>query len=264
MRPSALSVLIPSRHRAGQSQFLAAAIQSIVSATERALSEGQKTKIIVGLDKGSPEPSIDPSLRSIVKIAWTDQPSQAHALNECSKHIDTDLVAILEDDDQWSSDYLLVAAQALRDTSFVSSTQLEVSPSGDIIRIQDFPTPSGWIMTAETFFKVGPFDPSYRYHLDNDWLGRLNETQTPRTHLVDATAPMSLIHIIENRPSLLALAQNSGPNLRIARHTNPWPLVRRLVHPESGMARIRTNEKALSESDAETKRLNLRFGRTPW
>ena len=87
-----------------------------------------------------------------------------------------DYIAFLEDDDLWSPDFLAVALNTLQQFDFVSSTQIDMSVDGQVQRISDFPTPSGWVMKRRTLETVGVFDEAYRWHLDSEWLGRLGDS----------------------------------------------------------------------------------------
>jgi hypothetical protein len=132
------------------------------------------------------------------------------------------------------------------------------------VRINDFPTPSGWFMTRATLGRVGPFDESYRFHLDNEWLGRLTDAGIVRAHLVESTAPVDLNEMVQVRPWLAQLIELSRASVRIMRHASPYPLVNRLVHTQSSLAQIRPNTPSHDRSDGEYKRLEERYGRIPW
>ena len=119
-------------------------------------------------------------------------------------------------------------------------------------------------MPRKTWETVGGFDQRYRWHLDNEWLGRLNKTKIARIHLIDATVPASPDELIKERPELAKLLRFGGRSIRLARHRLPFPLVTRLVHSGSGMHQIRTNPIIKSQSDAEYRQLRRRLGRIPW
>ena len=173
-------------------------------------------------------------------------------------------MAILEDDDQWASQFLERAIAALEKVDFVSSTQLEVTSDEVVIRINDFPTPSGWVMKRKTWELVGGFDERFRWHLDNDWLGRLSEKRVSRAHLVEATAPIAPQFVQAMRPWLANCLRLGGSSIQLVRHDQPWPLVKRLVHAESGMQKIAKHAAFFAESQVEQHALTQRFGRIPW
>ena len=219
---------------------------------------------IVGVDPEAIVPAIIAERRDTV-IARSSARSQAAALNACIEVVEGfSYVTFLEDDDRWDPQYLGFALSALQDQEFVSTTQLELDENDEILRVNDFPTPSRWIMPTQTLNRVGGFDPAMRWHLDNEWLGRLAEAGIRRCHLVERTAPVTLLHSAQTRPWIANVIRNGGPNVSVRRHTNLAPLVFRLVHSRSGMARI-ANEPALQQqSQREYAMLATRYGRVPW
>lgn len=263
---TSLSIMIPSRLEGPQpgSLFLERAVASIRG---QALSAPLDIRIVVGVDAGA---AIPPGLGAklgeplAVRFVESEGRSQAAALNAAMGAADGDYAAILEDDDQWRPDFLPTALQVLRDFDFVSSTQLEVDGRGQILRINDFATPSGWIMRRSVLEAVGPFDPEYRLHLDNDWLGRLGRTGVRRAHLIEATAPADFDMAVQVRPWLANLMRLGRPRVVLARHNSPWPCIVRLVHPGSGMQRV-AGDPALQEvSRLEYERLVKIYGDVPW
>jgi len=177
--------------------------------------------------------------------------------------VDSDYVAFLEDDDQWNPEFLETAFKAIDHCDFVSSTQLEVDEKNEVIRINDFPTPSGWFMPIEILKNIGEFNEDYRLHLDNDWLGRLAENQISRGHLIESTAPKDSKYLAI-RPWLSHVVTQGGSNSRLLRHTSPYPLIQRMVHSGSGMAQISSNTSFANISVIEQQKLQLRYGRIPW
>ena len=254
-------VVIPSRLAKGRGgdYFLEGAIRSI--ATQKPPRE-IAVDIVVGIDPGM---SVPWSLtKTFVKYVTAPVASQASALNAAAALFDHDLIAFLEDDDLWSEQFLEVALPALDLAPFVSSTQLEVDSAGEVLCVNDFPTPSGWIMRREVWEAIGPFDESYRFHLDNEWLGRLGESNLARIHLVESTAPVHLQLLKQLRPRLHRALTMSGGKTKLSRHKYALPLVRRLVHFGSGMAQIQNDAASGAASNAENARLIERFGRIPW
>ncbi|WP_421693817.1 glycosyltransferase family A protein [Aestuariivirga sp.] len=267
-----LSVLIPSRLQElelpsdGKSAMGPPRIMldRAISSIRRQTILGQfNVQILVGVDEGADVPRGLAS-EDVVQFVESEARSQASSLNSAAACMRGDFVAILEDDDEWSPEFLEYGMAALEHCDFVSSTQLEVSISGDVIRILDFPTPSGWLMRRKTWQSVGEFNEEYRWHLDNEWLGRLGDRDLARAHLVEATAPIDIEAIREVRPTLMRCLALGGPRVRLARHRQPYPLVRRLVHERSGMAQIRNNGAAQQESKDEYEKLIQQYGRLPW
>lgn len=262
-----IGVVIPSRlQRRGGADgsgqlFISSAIKSIRA--QKAGPEALEFRIYVGIDSGTLIPGEFAHDRD---VSFTESAgrSQASALNAAARMVDADYVAFLEDDDTWTPHFIEAALAALTACDFTSSTQLEFSPDGAVLRINDFPTPSGWLMTRATFEKVGLFTEEYRWHIDNEWLGRLAEADVSRAHLIEATAPLELRLASQIRPWLANCLRLGGPRIRLARHSHLRPLVNRLVHPGSCMVQIASDPKTRKESLAARKMLQERFGRMPW
>jgi len=255
-----LSVIIPSRSQPGQASFLAHALKSISAQTARA---SVTIEVVIGLDSGATLPDL-PRTDLPVRCAQASERSQAAALNAAAGLLTGDYVAFLEDDDQWQKGHLAVALELLQQAQFVSTTQLEINPAGLILRINDFPTPSGWVMPRSTLERVGGFDGAFRYHLDSDWLGRLGDAPLSRIHVAEATAPALVEAAREVRPWLAAVVSNGGGRVKLARHGGALPNVFRLVHPESGMYQLATDPIKRQTHEDELARLQAKFGRVPW
>lgn len=255
-----LSVIIPSRTQPDQALFLTRALNSVSEQSARA---SVLIEVLIGLDPGAVPPQL-PSIDIAVRYANAAERSQAAALNAAAALCEGDYLAFLEDDDRWLSGHLAVALECLAQSQFVSTTQLEVDGSGTIVRINDFPTPSGWVMPRSTWERVGRFDPQFRYHLDNEWLGRLGASALSRIHITEATAPAQLALAAQVRPWLANVVTYGGGQVRLARHHHALPNVVRLIHPGSGMAQI-ANEPAKQQASLdEIARLQATFGRLPW
>lgn len=260
-----LLVLVPSRlerDRSGQ-PFLAGALESI-AAQQLPADAGLDVEAAIGIDAGATLPA-DLDLPRWARTHEAADRSQAAALNAAAGAVDHDFVAILEDDDRWLPAHLETSLAALRqeDLDFVSTTQLQVDESGGVVSIFDFPTPSGWVMTRAVWDAVGGFDTTYRYHLDNDWLGRLAAHGFRRGHLVESAAPIDP-RWLAVRPWLSNVLTCGGPRSRLLRHDHALPLVKRLVHAGSGMAAVGTDAMARATSRQEYDRLAMQYGRIPW
>lgn len=258
-RLTLLSVIIPSRTQPDQASFLTRALKSISEQTARA---SLTIEVVIGLDPGAIPPQI--SSEQALRYAHATERSQAAALNAAAALATGDYVAFLEDDDQWHASHLATALEFLKEAQFVSTTQLEADAAGLIVRINDFPTPSGWVMPRSTWDRIGPFNASYRYHLDSEWLGRLGDAPLERIHLVEATAPVQLAVAAQVRPWLARVLSYGGAHVRLARHRNALPNVLRLVHGQSGMGQIASDAAKRAASEHEVQRLLSQFGRVPW
>lgn len=255
-----LSVVIPSRKHANQIDFLKRATESVKNQT---MANRFDITFRVGVDH---ECSLEPKHANTLGVICVESksPGQAAALNAALSGVEEGYVAFLEDDDEWMPDFLKFASATVKYCDFVSSTQFEVNEAGELLRINDFPTPSGWFMPVSTLKVVGSFSEAHRFHLDNEWLGRLAEKKMSRIHLVESTAPIHERYVRQVRPWLHNLLKNSAGYCRLARHALPFPLVKRLIHSTSGMAMISTNEILQKVSQDEQQKLIKRFGRIPW
>lgn len=256
MKPT-LNIVIPSRTQKKQAAFLQQAVKSVCNQT---IFDQFNTTFLVGVDK---ENFIDLGFLDVPNAICIEAAtkSQAGALNAALGRVGQGYVAFLEDDDCWDPRFLSVAMKALETVDFVSSTQLEFDEHEQILRINDFPTPSGWIMPVSTLLAVGKFNEKYQFHLDSEWLGRLSEAGIARLHLAECTAP---IHFLQQvRPLLFNVINLSGGHCDIFRHDSPYPLIRRLVHQGSGMARIMADSLLQEISSREHQSLLDRFGRLP-
>ena len=254
-----VSVIIPSRSQPLQLEFLSRAISSI---RNQDFSDNHLIEILVCLDKDSFLDEQFIKLKNI-KCIQSKGESQAAALNAGINFVSDGYIAFLEDDDEWTNNFLSTAFKAIEHAQFISSTQLEYDENQEILRINDFPTPSGWFMKVEVLQTIGEFNENYKYHLDNEWLGRLAESSISRGHLIECTAPKDSKYL-NIRPWLLNVLTYGGLNINLLRHNFPYPLVRRFIHSRSGMAQINTNPHSLNISKIEQNNLHLRFGHIPW
>lgn len=257
---NSLSVIIPSREQAKQVQLLTRSVGSVQAQNAR---DRLQIEVLIGIDPDVPPPVLE-TFDIPVQFVNAAARSGAAAVNAAAAKATGDYVAILEDDDVWDPSHLEVSLQALEQCEFVSGTQLEVDPEGTVVRINDFPTPAGWVMPRATWEEVGPLDTNYRLHQDNDWLGRLAEQQIPRAHLVESTAPLSVDVARQVRPWLARVVDLGGGHVHLERHDSPVPLVRRLVHSDSLMHQISADAEFNALSDGEYNRLIQRYGRIPW
>lgn len=263
--PNRISVLIPSQLQSRSTvEYSGLLIDSAIESIRlQTVAHPVELQIIVGIDAEATIPA-KLAADSTLVFARSGGKSQAAALNAAAKLIAGELVAILEDDDQWHPQFLRYALPALAGADFASSTQLEIGPDEAVIRICDFPTPSGWLMKRATWEAVGVFNERFRWHPDNEWLARLGQKGHRRVHLVEATAPTDSEIASKVRPWLANCLQLGGPSVRLLRHDLPWPLVKRLVHAGSNMKRMSTNDAFFLESRTEIEELVQTYGRVPW
>jgi glycosyltransferase involved in cell wall biosynthesis len=254
-----VNIVIPSRTQEKQIEFIKRAILSI---RNQSVAEYFDLQFLIGVDRGQ---RIDTApFGPNVDCVESDGASQAKALNAAIQKANSGFIAFLEDDDQWERDFLKYAFKVVQNSDFVSSTQYEVDENDQLLRINDFPTPSGWFMPIATMNQVGLFDETFKLHLDNDWLGRLSKLKLKRMHLIEATAPVRINNVRQTRPQLFNVVKHHPETSGLARHGSPYPLVRRLVHSKSGMYMIATNQDFRKRSSDEFSRLNDLYKYIPW
>ena len=200
-----ISIIIPSRSQEQQLNFIKRAATSIKNQKS---TNNYNFDILICIDKNT---EIDKGFIDSLGIRYiqSNGKSQASALNAGIRTVDSDFVAFLEDDDQWNPDFVETVFKALNYSDFVSSTQLEHDENNETLRINDFPTPSGWFMPIKTLIKIGEFNEDYKFHLDNEWLGRLAEHEVSRGHLIESTAPKDS-KFLNVRPWLLNVITRSS------------------------------------------------------
>ena len=263
-----ISVLIPSRldenpNRPGE-LWLERALRSIGAQT---ILSRQKVEIIIGLDHDTDIPAVKapPGLKlRFVTVAKDRRPGQASAINAAGAAASGQLIAILEDDDSWHPAFLTTAAKALDECDFVSSSQMLVDEHGTPREPMYFPTPSGWLMRRELWREMGGFDERIRYHVDMEWLGRLNETGKRRVHLVERGFPLDMASLKKHKKWLAHIAEGQPLPVTLKQHAAPVPLVVRTLSPNSGTNQIRSNPDAKGQSKREINAFKKRFGTIPW
>lgn len=175
---------------------------------------------------------------------------QAHAMNAAASHVQTPVLAFLEDDDSWHRERLESALKALESgADLVTSNQVVLGKEGMIDKVVDFPTPSSWVMRTETWCEVGPMEARYRYFLDKEWIARFNATGLNRVHQL---APDEFV--------------NSRARRRISRHADIQvvdvdALVMKTEHEDSLTARANASPHEHARRLEERRTLNLEHSR---
>ena len=262
-----LDVIIPSRNSDKQKIFLQNSISSIIN---QKTEQDIEIRVIICTDPNFNEVNLPSVKRLNIQLLQSIKPTQAHALNTGIKKTDADYVSFLEDDDYWQPHFLETSLKSLKTLlnknkfGIISSNQLEINSAKQIIRVNDYPTPSGWLMNSETLSAVGLFNTAYLLHLDNDWLGKAAIKNIPRLHLIEAIAPINVINCLQVRPWLANVVQNSKGTCSLQRHRYLTPLVNRLVHSKSGMAQIAKEKSKKDISIKERTLLKSTYGLIPW
>jgi Glycosyl transferase family 2 len=254
-----LTVVIPTCARTRQQSFLLRSVSSVRA--QLRIHARFELDIRVCFARGSDPPKLPSVGLSLIESRGT---TVAIACNTALEQVDSDYIAILEDDDWWAPTKTAIALDTVRrGFDFVSSTQLEITEeTREIVRINDFATPSGWLMPLSTWRDVGPFDETFQLHQDNEWLGRCRERGKTRTHLVEDTAPTTVNAALQCRQSLYAVMTIG--NSALTRHTEARPLVNRSVHAESMSMQNASDASRVARSREEYDRCQQRFGRIPW
>jgi hypothetical protein len=261
-----ISVVIPSRLAAMPDGrlWLERALDCV---RQQRLPGGENVETVVGLDEGAepPEPLITgyPGTRFVNADAAAPR-GQAAALNAALRTISGDWVALLEDDDKWRSRHLELALGALSALDFVSASQRCVDPAGRQIGVFGPATPSGWVMPRRVLDKVGPFDEAFRFHLDSEWLGRLNRAIARRGHFVEGS-DLPLSQFLEKRPELRTLLDNVKPaQIALLRGPGHYTQVVRTENPRGGVSSIKANKDLARISLGEYAAIERKYGHIPW
>jgi glycosyltransferase involved in cell wall biosynthesis len=250
-----ISVLCPTRlalasSSARREHFVERAIRSVRWQSVWAELDWE---IVVTVDRG--RTAAMPDGLDDVRVVEGAETGQAAAVNAAFRASTGDLIAVIEDDDVWHWRKIALQLSVLRDQTaacFVSANQMEVDPAAGAVRINDFATPSGWLMPREIWDAVGPLNEDFRWHVDNEWLGRLNALAIPRVHLVEQSG--------RARDLFATLVKRSD----VRETEEGLPLVLREVHADAATARIARTPASGRQSRDEYHRMIDRFGEVPW
>lgn len=226
--------------------------RAIASVREQVGYNESDWEIYVGVD---PNVAVPMRLFDHATFVPGARPGQAAAVNAAAElaMLHVDVIALLEDDDCWLPEKTAVQISHLGDAAFVSCSQRLVgedfTPVGAVVH---YATPSGWLMTAALWNKVGGFDTSYRWLLDVQWLGRLNQTQRRRVHVTS--------NHLQPGYGLVEV----GYYAAVATYNSPCLLVDRTVNSRGGMVMVQTDPQAEREAREEESRIRKSFGYMPW
>ena len=177
-----VSVVLPSLLNTDPSQARRLFLEQAVSSIRAQTAAKQVTfQIVVGIDAGAGA-KVPPGLAERLGITFVESRGRSvtAALNAAARRCNGDYIGFLEDDDQWAPVFVETALAALQEADFVLSTELEVTGQREVIRTVDFATASTWLMKRQTWQTVGEFDESDRIYHDNEWLGRLGDSDCRR------------------------------------------------------------------------------------
>lgn len=234
--------------------------RAIASVRRQTVYAQHEWELLVGLDANAPWPPARLENANGVRVIRSPGAGQALAVNTAAAFATGDVISFLEDDDAWHQQKMEYQLQALAGGyDFVSCSQREVTPDGDYVRINDFATMSGWIMPAQIWRSVGPMDESFKWHLDTEWLGRLNAAGKKRLHFAEHAAEHA--EAGQMRPWLRFVGAHSAVAMTDGLLE---PLVTRTVNPGGGMATIARDPAEAEVSRVEHARMMTAFGQVPW
>jgi hypothetical protein len=178
----------------------------------------------------------------------------ARVVNAAVARAAGDVVALLEDDDEWVPGKLAAQLPLLDRFDFVTATQREVDERGAFVRDAYFPTPSTWLLSRSAWELLGGYDEALRFHYDNDLLGRASAAGLRRAHVVPAGAD----------PDAEAWRQNIARAGAAVVVEGLAPLVVRTVRPGTLTSRRERDAGARATSSAELAEIARRYGWVPW
>lgn len=203
----------------------------------------------------SPGAVVPPHVHDHARVLWAKTPGQAAAVNvaadEAARY--SDVLLFLEDDDLWLPRKTAAQLPYLGEAPFVSCSQRLLSEEGDVVGTNDYPVPSGWMMGASLWKRVGRFDEGTKWLVDSEWLGRLGKTKTRRLHLVPSGDTHS--------PNKLGYVSRRSEVVKCGEHAF---LVDRTLNTGGGMATITSDVVAAAEADREAEKIRGACGCDPW
>lgn len=179
MADQLVSVIVPVF--AGE-RFLGDALDSVAAQTY------PRVETIV-VDDGSPDRSVEIATgRPGVRVLHGPHRGVAAARNSGLSAARGELIAFLDQDDQWQPSKLARQAAVLAERSAVDIvlSHMEMTLVAGTPRPSWFEpawltspqpgyVPSTWLVRREAFERVGPFDTSYEIACDSDWLTRAKD-----------------------------------------------------------------------------------------
>ncbi len=262
-----LSVIIPSRfarNPVSGDYWLARCIQSIRAQTA---AQNLPIEICVGIDPGL---VIPPEFQNQPDMAFAELPSdgpqcQAAAVNAAARLATGNVYALLEDDDYWHPARLAEGLERLHYYDFISCSQTAITNDGiALATIFDYANPSTWLMRKSQWDKAGPMDETFRFHLDAEWLGRLNKTGAIRCHQVDHALPELWADIAATRAFFMYYLSVANKGSTVHRTVNPAPLSFKTVHADSTTEITAVNDDWKQQSDAEHHRMETMYDGRPF
>lgn len=254
-----IGVVIPSRLALspdGKTLWLQSALESIRAQT---CFDRHEWVVVVGLDEGAKKPSEEGMAThfSFVHASTRGQAAAVNAAAHAATAAGVEVMSFLEDDDLWHPEKMAIQLSRLEQAPFLSCSQWLMSEDRQaVVGLHDYPIPTSWIMTTDVWKKIGGFNESFRFHVDSEWIGRLNEEHIPR------------IHLIENRNQVCAwyfrFASQVHHHSEIVSTGLAHPLATRTHNLGGGMSAIERDLSFKTRSNEEYALLQARHGEIPW
>jgi len=262
---SKVSIIIPTRFRPipGDRSGTLWIDRAIASLRMQAMDTPTKYEVVAGIDCDAviPKHLIDSGVTIRFARTGVGRPkNQAAALNSAMAIARGSVLAILEDDDQWCPDRMRVGLRALNDYDFVSCTQDEVGLDGTALFPNDNATPSGWMFHRHVWNRIGGFNETIQFHIDNDWLGRLNRSNFTRCHQVESGFPLDTDYIRHQRPQLYQLIRSVPEGSILTQPGFARALVKRTANSEGRMKEIMSDTASSERSRSERDWLVATYG----
>ena len=260
-----IGVIIPSRlaprpggrelREFGPELWLDGAMASVVNQQGYNIDDWE---IFIGVDPNAVVPIHVYDHATIVRGKSAGQASAANEAAEVALLDGCDVLAVLDDDDRWHRRKSEIMLPYLEQASFLSCSQRlvidsePVSEKSAVLGINDYPTPSGWIMAASLWKRLGGFNPSFKWSPDLELLARVNELEVPRIHFKERGLPRV------GKLGLVAL------HATIVETDVPELLVSRTVNSQGKMATVRRGGAPAAEATAEVAAIREKFGYCSW
>lgn len=260
-----ISVIIVTRftrNLSDNSLWLAMAVRSVL---DQIVLSQRSCEILVGIDADAVIPADAATLP--VQFVRTDVPAppcQASALNATLRAATGQILAFLEDDDVWHPARLQYGLADLAYADFISSTQCQINRMEGAMVANDFATPSGWIMRRNTFEELGFFDEGVKYHVDAEYLGRVNGLKLRRIHQVSAIEIDDADKLANDR-GVLSLFLNHAPiGSALHAHETEIDLVIKNVHLDTRSAQIQLETDEKKSAGQSMMAIIQRYGDHPF
>jgi hypothetical protein len=215
-------------------------------------------EIFVGVDPGAVVPIHVYDHATVVRGQSAGQASGANEAAEVALLDGCDVLAFLEDDDRWHRRKSEIMLPHLEEAPFLSCTQRLIHDNGPVgeeavvLGVNDYPTPSGWVLAASLWKRLGGFSTSFKWMPDMELLGRVNDLKVPRLHFKERGLPRvgKLNHV--------------ALHATIVETDVPECLVSRTVNSHGGIAMIERGGVPAAEATAEVAAIREKFGDCPW